>query len=751
MKYILFLFSFIPTFLNAQEVKMTGVIQSKEGENVSFANIYESRSKSGSTANFNGEFELNLPKGKVDLRISAVGYFQDNITFNLNVDTTIIFKMHTQKELLEEVVVSGTLTEMLKKESPIPVEVYSANYLAKVPSPGIFEATQNINGVRPQINCAVCNTGDIHINGMEGPYTMVTIDGMPIVGGLSTVYGLQGIPPSLLDRVEVVKGPASTLYGSEAVAGLVNVITKDVESASSAAFESSITSWQEAQVDVHAKYRIKNVKAIVGINYYNYSKPIDKNGDNFTDLTLKDRISIFNKWKFTRKKNRLATLLFRYLSEDRWGGEMQYRESFRGGDSIYGESINTNRFEVIGNYQLPTKPSIMFNASYSFHDQDSYYGTLPYFAQQHIGYGQLVWNEKINTKHKMIAGLTLRINYFDDNTVATQMGDSLEIMNNPDNWFLPGVFVQDNIKCNEKNTILVGGRYDYHQKHGNILTPRLNWKIDPDKNQEIRLGYGSGFRVVNIFTEDHAALTGARKVVLPEDLKPERSHNVNMNYVVRMNTRFSFITLDGSIFYTYFSNKIIPDYNTDDDKIIYSNLDGYAVSRGVSLNFRFLFEIPLRINVGATLLDVFSVNTQQGIEEKQIQLFAEKYTGTWSASYQFSRAKLSIDYTGSLYGPMKLPLVENDFRAEYSSPFSLQNIKISKEVGKRLSVNMGVRNLVNFTPPSNSILRANDPFDKSANDPVTNPNGYTFDPTYVYSSFQGRTYFVGLKYEFTKK
>lgn len=132
---------------------------------------------------------------------------------------------------LNEVVVTGTLKPISRLETAVPVEVYTTTFLKKNPTPNIFEALQNINGVRPQLNCNICNTGDIHINGLEGPYTMVNIDGMPIVSGLSTVYGLTGIPNSLIDRIEIVKGPASSLYGSEAVGGLINIITKKAENA----------------------------------------------------------------------------------------------------------------------------------------------------------------------------------------------------------------------------------------------------------------------------------------------------------------------------------------------------------------------------------------------------------------------------------------------------------------------------------------------------------------------------------------
>ena len=197
----------------------------------------------------------------MNLIISAPGYSNTLLSFNIHNDTVVDAVLTKMEDVLDEVVISGTMLSISKKDSPIPVEVYSAEYLKKVPTPSLFEATQNINGVRPQINCAVCNTGDIHINGMEGPYTMVTIDGMPVVGGLSTVYGLQGIPSSLLERVEVVKGAASSLYGSEAVAGLINVITKDVNSASDFAFEGSSTTWNEFQLDGHIKYKLGKVKS----------------------------------------------------------------------------------------------------------------------------------------------------------------------------------------------------------------------------------------------------------------------------------------------------------------------------------------------------------------------------------------------------------------------------------------------------------------------------------------------------------
>jgi outer membrane receptor for ferrienterochelin and colicins len=168
----------------------------------------------------NGDFKINnVPAGKRTLQVSLVGYspFLISIDVKSGENNLGIVQMKTSENTLDEVVISGTMKEVSRLDSPVPVEVFTAKFFKSNPTPSVFDALANVNGVRPQVNCSVCNTGDIHINGLEGPYTMVLIDGMPIVSGLSTVYGLSGIPQSLIERMEVVKGPASTLYGSEAV------------------------------------------------------------------------------------------------------------------------------------------------------------------------------------------------------------------------------------------------------------------------------------------------------------------------------------------------------------------------------------------------------------------------------------------------------------------------------------------------------------------------------------------------------
>lgn len=674
--------------------------------------------------------------------------FSQNTIPNVKKDT---LEKKNDKNELNEVVISGTLKPVKRLESAVPVEVYTPVFFKKNPTPSIYEALQNVNGVRPQLNCGVCNTGDIHINGLEGPYTAVMIDGMPIVSSLSTVYGLSGIPNSLVERIEIVKGPASSLYGSEAVGGLINIITKNPNNTPKFSADVFTTTWLETNVDLGGKLNVgKKATSLIGLNYFNYGQTIDNDNDGFTDVTAQNRISVFNKWNFARNQNRLFTMAVRGLYEDRWGGNINWEKKYRGGDEIYGESIYTKRGELLGSYQLPTTEKLMLSFSGTAHFQNSYYGTTPYVANQKIGFAQLIWDKKIK-KNDLLAGIATRYTYYDDNTPATAILNE----NNPEKTWLPGIFAQDEISFNEKHKVLLGIRYDYNSIHGNIFTPRFAYKWKINDNDILRFNAGTGFRVVNLFTEDHAALTGSREVVIADNLDPEKSINANLNYIKKIYfSNGTFLGIETTAFYTRFSNKIVSDYETDPNKIIYNNINGYALSQGISCNADLSFTNGLKFILGATYMDVS--NVENGVKTRPY--LTENFTSTWSVSYKINPWQLAIDYTGNLYSPMKLPLLnEYDPRNPNSPWYSLQNIQFTYTGWKNFELYAGIKNLLNFTPMRDNpflISRTEDPFDKNvqydANGKVLvtpdNPYGLTFDTTYVYGPNQGIRGFFGLRY-----
>ena len=757
--YLTFIIGMIWMGLKAQSGSVYGEV-TYENIPIEFANVYLEDGRTGSSTDSSGHYRItDLSPGSHTLTVSALGYgkVEKEIILNDHEALEVHFELTPAFSVLDEVVVSGTMKEVSRLDSPVPVEVYSARFFRSNPTPTIFDALQNINGVRPQINCSICNTGDIHINGLEGPYTMVLIDGMPIVSGLASVYGLYGIPQSLIDRIEVVKGPASTLYGSEAVGGLINIITRNTYSAPALAADVFATGWGEINLDLAGKIWAGNrTQSIAGLNYFNYQNPIDRNQDGFTDVTLQQRISFFNKWNFDRKHQRIFSLAGRYIYEDRWGGDMQWNKTFRGGDQIYGESIYTNRWELFGNYQLPVQEKIMLQISANGHQQDSRYGLTSYIARQNIFFGQLTWNKQIGD-HDFLLGTVLRSTWYDDNTPATRVEDEQgRQINKPSRILLPGLFLQDEIQLNKNNKILLGIRYDYNSVHGNILTPRINYKwSSDDETSVLRISGGNGYRVANVFTEDHAALTGSRQVEFWEDLKPETSWNGNLNFIKKIYAdNGTYAGIDASLFYTHFSNKIIPDYDTDPNKIIYQNLDGYAVSRGISMNLDLALPGGLKFMIGGSGLDVFSV--EDGIRSRQ--LFSEHFTGVWNISYTFYSVGITLDYTGNIYSPMKLPLLsDTDPRREFSPWWSIQNLQLTKSWNNGLEMYGGIKNILNWTPSQGNpfiIARSHDPFDRevvfSPDGQVVvtpdNPFGLTFDPTYIYGPNQGIRLFMGVRY-----
>ena len=728
----------------AQERTVNGRVYS-EGEPLNGASLRIKGTNLGTITNEQGYFSIEFSeKRNNQLIISYIGHKSKQIEIDPNNSDVgrIILELY---ESLDEIVISGTLKPVSKLKSPVAVEVYSQSFFKANPSPSIFESLESINGIRPQLNCNVCNTGDIHINGQEGSYTMVLIDGLPIVSGLSTVYGLSGIPQSLIERVEIVKGPASTLYGSEAIGGVINLITKLPENSSKLSIDSFVSDWGEINTDIGYKYSLsKKTTGLLGINYFNFSNPIDKNNDGFTDLTIQDRISIFNKFTYGDKLS-FAT---RFVYEDRWGGQLDWEPKYRGGDTIYGESIYTTRFEAFGNYKF--NKNLSFQFSYNNHTHNSAYGTTIFNANQTIGFSQLIWNKTIKN-NDLLFGLAYRYTYYDDDTTATF--NEILNSNKEDIYHMPGLFIQDEIKINESNTLLLGIRFDHNSLHGNIFTPRINYKLSNyDQTSILRLSFGTGYRVAQVFTEDHAALTGARDVVFLNDLEPEKSWNTNLNYVKKVYLKEgAIIDFDLSIFKTQFSNKIIPDYDTNPNKIIYDNLKGKSISQGVSLNINSLLENGIRFNLGATYID--SYIKEDGV--KTVPYLTEKFQGVWKFEKKWNDKNLIFDLTGTTIGPLRLPTLSRlDPRPDYSSTFSIVNIQLTKILKNTFEIYGGVKNIFDFTPPKNSIARSFDPFDKqvvfdnsgNAIQNENNPYALTFDPSYVFASNQGFRFFFGLRY-----
>ncbi|MGM0545772.1 MAG: TonB-dependent receptor, partial [Bacteroidota bacterium] len=586
-----------------------GTIQgtvSSSGQSVAGANVAVDDIQKGAPTDEDGTFIIeDIASGTYELTVSAVGFWTHTQEVSVQKDELINLEisLKPKTQQLDQVVVTGTMRETFVKESPVKVQVVSNEHLTKTGANNFMESVNFLNGLYQEVSCGVCETNSVRINGMDGPYTAVLIDGMPIMGALASVYGLNGINTSSIRNIEIIKGPNSTLYGSEAMGGVINIITKDPASAPRLAFDGSFSTHEEANASLTHSSEWDNTETLIGLDGTYFDRFLDHNEDGFADVTKRKKLSLFNKWSFDRSQARQFDLAFKLYLEDRLGGTEDYSKNLRGSDQVYGESITTNRFEMLGTYDLPiSSEDIRTEFSYSYHQQDSYYGDYHYTADQQIYFTNLIWDKSFTPWQQLLVGATSRVDALNQTFDEIQLEEGSR-----DVRFIPGIFSQYEHNFSENIKALAGMRIDHYDDHGFIFSPRANTKFDFSDHTTLRLNGGTGFRIVNLFTEEHEALTGSRRVVIEEELNPERSVNgtINLNQIVDIG--ISVLNIDLDLFYSHFSNQIIPDYSQANE-IRYQNLEGFSVSRGISLSAAHNFPGPLQYSVGFTYQDVFESN-----------------------------------------------------------------------------------------------------------------------------------------------
>ena len=749
MKYIYFvipLLFFVLSAASAAPRWADTVVQGQvlaQGRPVSFALIGVMGTTYGTQANIDGTFKMEgLPPGEYTFIASSMGYRSAEVAGVLVADQIlqVDFELEPRAIELDGVAVTGSLTRTFVKESPTKINVVAPTYLEKIPTANVMEVIENINGLYQQVDCGVCGTNNIRINGMDGPYTAVLIDGMPIMSSLAAVYGLNGISPAMIQQIEIIKGPMSTLYGSEAMGGVINIITKSPQTAPPFTLNAFRTAHGENAIDAGGSGNWGRWSGMASATLFHNDQYHDENGDNFADLALSTRTSLFARAMRRDDAGRpLFEMSVRYYYEDRLGGTSEYIRNYtralRGSPTIYGETILTQRLETIGTWHLRANTGARIDVALNHHDQDSFYGADSYNARQSTAFSQLLWPLRLDEYQTLMLGATMRGQRYDDNTGATGTFNTVgtQLTNNPDNRWIPGLLAQHEWLVSEGLRLQTGLRIDYQQDHGWISSPSANLKISAGESTTLRLNAGTGFRIVNLFTEDHLAYSGARATILLEDLAPERSLSGTASVQHIFDFHSNPMTLDLEGFYTYFTNKIEPDYSQP-GKIVYANLDGSSATRGLSLTLsQSLTAIPMTFTVGATAMDVF---VAEG-EHRYALEFAPDYMGVVNATYRLP-ADWRLDYTMNLTGPMKLPQYDQPFaRDPESNRFSIHNLQLTRDItlrsGSLLQPYAAIENLTDFTQDSPLV------------DPQ-NPFGEHFDTSYVYGPVHGRSIGFGVRW-----
>ena len=721
-------------------------------ESIPFATVMILGTNRGAVSNEEGQFEFRkLAAGKYTLRVQVMGYKTQEKTITVSAEATSVvhFQMEEVSFTTDEVVVSANRNEVSRKAAPVVVNVMSAKLFETVNSTDLAKSLNFQSGLRVENNCQNCGFPQVRINGLEGPYSQILINSRPIISALSGVYGLEQIPVNMIERVEVVRGGGSALFGANAVGGTINIITKDPinNSFQVASTMSNMNgkSWEQymgGNVSLVAK---DNSYGIALYETYRNRNPYDADGDGFSELG-KLNMNTFGMRAYYRP-NYFSRINVEYhtTNEFRRGGNKFNLQPHEADITEQTKHI-INSGGVSYDRYWGEKHKMSVYGSIQHTDRNSYYG-----AQKDMNaYGKtndLTWvvgGMYVGNMDRCLfapATFTGGVEYQSNSLHDVMTGYHRDMQQDVR---IAGGFVQNEWRLN-RWTMLVGARLDKHNLIDHpIFSPRVNFLYKPSDNLQARLTYSTGFRAPQAYDEDlHVTAVGGEgvQIRLADGLREERSNSFSgsVDWSFPMGHWQSNILLEG--FYTDLHHVfVLEDIGEDQngDKMKERRNGSGAKVYGVNLDAKVAHGREAQLQLGFTVqrsrYNREEVWTSEGEEEQTTKRMPRTpdyygyftFTSAPLKNFDFS---LSGTYTGKMIVPHMAGYIEKS-RMEHTPQFMDLNLKLNYTFVLKdhikMQVNGGVQNIFNS-------------FQKDLDKGEFRDAGYFYGPT------QPRTYFVGIK------
>lgn len=770
------------------------VLDRKTKEHLPYVTIKLQGTTIGITTDASGHYFLrNLPTGNFRLEASMIGYktFTREVTIRPNSTLEIDFELEEENVSLDAVVISANRNETTRRMVPSLVSVLNMQTLNVTNSKTLSDGLKFQPGLRVENNCQNCGTTQVRINGMEGSYSQILIDSRPMVGALSGVYGLEQIPANMIERIEVVRGGGSALFGANAIGGTINIITREPirNTGEFAHTLSGIHDSGALENNTTFNASLVNDSRNAGIMVYGQHRlrdGVDMDGDGFTELPLlKNRSLGFRSFLKTGVYSRL-TLEYRNLHEFRRGGDQLKLQPFESYITEQVEHYINSGSLNFDRYSADQRHKLTLYAAASHTDRESYYGAgEPY--DKNIPPAEPDMNQaELDEIYNAIANNLLRINSFGNTAELTyQLGghyihsfDNLGFMpadltagleytgsNLEDESGYRAVDIAQNTRTassflqNEWKTamwsFLIGGRLDKHNlvKHA-IFSPRLNLRYNPTENINVRLTYSGGFRAPQVFDENlHVDIAGGKQVIriLSDDLIEERSKSISGSVDLYHQSGASLFNLLVEGFYTQLENPFTEVKRGNE--IIIENAGYGAKVYGMNLEGRAVFGKLLDLQAGATIQRSLydeerkwwePANAQ---EEPLDEVTPTRRMMRTPDNYAYFVAtltpvnRLSVSLSGNYTGSMLVPH-EAGFGVEGKDRFS--RVNITEESPSFFELNTKIAYTFNLYYDTQLELNAGvqnmlDAYQKDFD------TGAGRASSYIYGPGMPRTFFAGLK------
>lgn len=704
----------------------------------------------GTVTDATGHYLLkNLPEGNFVLEVSAVGYktLKRNVSLKKGRTLEEDFEIEEDAIALDGVVVSANRNETTRRMAPTLVNVVDLKIFDNTNSTTLAQGLSFQPGVRVESSCQNCGFQQVRINGLDGPYTQILLDSRPIFSALSGVYGIEQIPASMIERVEVMRGGGSALFGSSAIAGTINIITKEPVR-NSGMLSHSITgigglSAFDNNTSLNASLVTDDQRAGLYLFGQNrHRSAYDHDNDGYSELPqIHGQTVGFRSFLKTTTYSKL-TFEYHHMEEFRRGGDWLNRPPHEANIAEQTEhSINGGGMKY--DYFAPNEKH-RFNvfASAQHINRDSYYGggqdpnaygnttDLNWMAGSQYVYG---FDNCLFMPSDVTAGVEFNQDRLEDNMWGYNRKTSQTVN-------IGSAFLQNEWK-NDQWGFLIGGRMDKHNLIDHLIfSPRANLRFNPTKDINLRFSYSSGFRAPQAFDEDlHIANVGGTvaMIELAKNLKEERSQSLSLSADMYHRLGAFQVNFLAEGFYTMLSDVfVLTDIGERDGIIIKERRNGLGAKvMGLTLEGKMAYLSLLQLQAGVTLQQSHYNEPEEWNETapkvKKMMRTPNTYgyfTATYTPVKPLSIA-LSGTYTGSMLVPHEAGYIDHPV-AETTRDFFDMGLKVSYDFrvykSVDLQLNAGVQNMFNAFQ---------DDFDK----------GRDRDSGYIYGPSLPRSYFAGVK------
>ncbi len=679
-----------------------------------------------------GKFEFILPKELPDtMVITAMGHRSDTVILTKD-DRFSNFKIILFSDLLlpEVIIAYNKGSKSVSKLKTLLVEEISSDELKKAACCNLSESFETNASVDVSISDAVSGAKQIQMMGLSGVYTQIQMENIPYLRGLESAFGLNSIPGTWVNSIQITKGTGNVVNGYESMAGLINIELKKPEEMEKIFVNGYGNIFGRGELNVHGGRKL-GARWSTGIFAHGSTMQgrLDQNKDGFKDIPTGYNAAFMNRWAYhgPRFETQFGVNVY---SDEKIGGELNYDQDYKGipyTAFYYGVYNKTNHVDVFAKtgFLFKNKPfrsiGVLYNAKYQ--ETDASFGSRQFSGIEKRGYINAIYDDIIgSTIHKTRMGIS---------AVYANFTQQLDSLNDDREEIVPGAFVEYTY-TGLRLVNVIGVRLDYHNLFGAMFSPRLHTKYTLTEKTDLRFTAGRGWRVPNYMVDNLSLLATGRTWIAPLEIKPEISWNIGGSVVQDFKFRKQNASLVVDYYYTFFENQLVVDRDANINAIVFQNLANSSFSNSFQAEMNVPLSKVFDLRLAYKYLDVQAKFN----DTLQAKVMVPKQRGFVNLAYHSRNKRWLVDVTTSVFGKSRLPVTLLSTGAyttkNESEVFPLLSAQIT-HVYKRWEFYLGGENLTNYTQ-NNPILDAANPFST------------TFDATRVWAPVMGAMIYGGFRY-----